>query len=292
MVRRGLTTVDQVCTISGVGLRRPQWDEIVTLRGRIPDLPRSDEPIFMLTTEDEPRDLRRVPFRDIYATFRSKTINARHFEDKWTDALGQDIGDEWKKVWTRVHKTKCNLKAKSHVWRQINLNFWTSYMDHAYILRGDGLCRLCQICAKHRWHVVIECETVKKLWKKLLDMAAPLDGTIVLQPMEMAFGLDANDNGTKLRNKMSFILRSVVMTMRGTRVGGVEETVDHLWSIFLRRLKQEVIEEWYLAKLEGSITLFESRTLVAGLLGRLVNGGVEWGAELSEVTYSYFNLYN
>ena len=53
-----------------------------------------------------------------------------------------------------------------------------------------------------------------------------------------------------------------------------------------------MIEEWYLAKLEGSITLFESRTLVAGLLGRLVNGGVEWSAELSQVTYDYFNLYN
>ena len=91
---------------------------------------------------------------------------------------------------------------------------------------------------------------------------------------------------------MSFILRSVVMTMRGIRVGGVEETVDRLWSIFLRRLKKEVIEEWYLAKLEGSITLFESRTLVAGLLGRLVDGGVEWSAELSQVTYDYFNLYN
>ena len=108
----------------------------------------------------------------------------------------------------------------------------------------------------------------------------------------MAFGLDAIDDNTKLRNRMSFILRSVVMTMRAIRVGGVEETVDRLWSIFLRRLKTEVVEEWYLAKLDGSLTLFESRTLVAGLLGRLVNGCVEWNAELSEVTYDYFNLYN
>ena len=165
-------------------------------------------------------------------------------------------------------------------------------MDHAYILRGDGLCRLCGIFARFRWHVVIECETVQKLWKKLLDMVAPLGGTTVLQPIEMAFGLDANDEKTKLRNRMSFILRSVVMTMRAIRVGGVEETVDRLWSIFLRRLKTEVVEEWYLAKLEGSLTLFESRTLVAGLLGRLVNGCVEWNAELSEVTYDYFNLFN
>ena len=292
MARHGLMTVDRVRTVSGVGLRRPQWDQLVALRGRIPDLPRSDEPIFMFKTKDEPKDLRRVPFKDIYVTFRSKTTNGRHFEDKWTEALGIDIGDEWKQVWTRVHKTKCNLKAKSNVWRQLNLNFWTCYMDHAYILRGDGLCPLCQTFARFRWHVVIECETVKKLWKRLLDMVTPLGGTTTLQPIEMAFGLDANDNGLWLRNRLGFILRSVIMTMRGIRVGGVDETVDRLWSIFLRRLKQEVIEEWYLAKLEGSLTLFESRTLVAGLLGRLVNGCVEWNVELSEVTYDYFNLFN
>ena len=80
--------------------------------------------------------------------------------------------------------------------------------------------------------------------------------------------------------------------MRALNLGSVEVTVDRLWSIFLRRLKKELIEEWYVAKLEGSVTLFESRTLVAGLLGRLVNGCVEWSAELSEVNYNYFNLYD
>ena len=93
MVRQGLTSVDQVRTISGVGLRRPQWNELVTLRERIPDLPRSDAPIFMFKTKNTSKEIQRVPFKDIYTTFRSKTVNERHFEDKWTDALGIDIGD-------------------------------------------------------------------------------------------------------------------------------------------------------------------------------------------------------
>ena len=123
-------------------------------------------------------------------------------------------------------------------------------------------------------------------------MVAPLGGTTVIEPQEMAFGLNGNDKRTKLRNRISFVLRSTIMSMRGVNLGSVEVTVDRLWSTFLRRLKKELVEEWYLTKLEGSVTLFESRTLVAGLLGRLVNGGVEWSAELSEVNYHYFNLYD
>ena len=292
MVRQGLTSVDQVRTISGVGLRRPQWNELVKLRERIPDLPRSDAPIFMFKTKNTSKEIQRVPFKDIYTTFRSKTVNERHFEDKWTDALGIDIGDEWKNVWTRVHETKCNLKAKSSVWRQLNLNFWTSYMDHAYICRGDGNCCLCGQWARRRWHIITECHVVKELWQKLSDMVAPLGGTTIIEPQEMAFGLNGNDKRTKLRNRMSFVLRSTIMSMRAVNLGSVEVIVDRLWSTFLRYLKKELVEELYVAKLEGSVTLFESHTLVAGLLGRLVNGCVEWSAELSDVTYEYYNLFN
>ena len=271
---------------------RRKWDTIYDLRGRFPDLPRSDTPNFMFKTKTGPKDLQRVPFRDIYTTFRSKTDNERHFEDKWTEALGIDIGDEWKSVWTRVHETKCSLKAKSSVWRQLNLNFWNCYMDHAYIGRGDGNCRLCGQWARKRWHVIIECEVVKKVWQKLADMVAPLGGTTVIEPQEMAFGLNGNDKRTKLRNRMSFVLRSTIMSMRALNLGSVEVTVDRVWSTFLRYLKKELVEELYVAKLEGSVTLFESHTLVAGLLGRLVNGCVEWSAELSDVTYEYYNLFN
>ena len=123
-------------------------------------------------------------------------------------------------------------------------------------------------------------------------MVAPLGGTTVIEPQEMAFGLNGNDKRTKLRNRMSFVLRSTIMSMRAVNLGSVEVTVDRLWSTFLRRLKKELVEELYVAKLEGSVTLLESHTLVAGLLGRLVDGCVEWSAELSDVTYEYYNLFN
>ena len=52
------------------------------------------------------------------------------------------------------------------------------------------------------------------------------------------------------------------------------------------------MEEWYVARLEGSVTLFESYNLVEGLLGRLDNGCVRWSVALEDTTYDYFNLYN
>ena len=292
MAVRGLFKVDHALAISGVGLRRNQWDELVALRGKISNLTLSNNPIFVFKAATGPKELHRVPFRDIYASFRSKKLEQRKYEAKWQEALGVDIGDQWTNVWKGLHETKCSLRVKSNIWRQLNLNFWTAYMDHAYIGRGNGNCCLCNQWARNRWHIVLECQVVKKLWKKLADLVAPLGGTSVIEPLEMAFGLNGNDKKTKLRNKLSFICRSTVMSNRGISVGGIDATVDRLWSIFLQRLKKELIEEFFTAKLEGDVTLFESRNLVDGLLGRLVNGCVVWSAHLEPATYNYYDLYN
>ena len=198
MQTRDILKVDKAKAISGLGLKRDQWFELVALRERIPDLPHTSNPTFLFKTTTEPKELHRVPFRDIYASFRSKTKEPRHFEEKWKNTLGIDIGEQWEEVWKGLHATKCSLKVKTNIWRQINLNFWTAYMDHAYIGRGDGKCCLCNEIVRNRWHVITECDIVKKLWQKLLTMVAPLGGTTVIDTHEMAFGLKGTDKRTKL----------------------------------------------------------------------------------------------
>ena len=81
------------------------------------------------------------------------------------------------------------------------------------------------------------------------------------------------------------------MSMRVVRVGGLEETVDRIWSLFLHRLKKELVEEWYVSRLEGDVAAFESRVLVGGLLGRLVDGVVEWSGMMEGVGYQYWDLF-
>ena len=130
------------------------------------------------------------------------------------------------------------------------------------------------------------------LWQRLGLMVEPLDLNTPIDQREMALGLAGNDKKTKLRNRLGFTLRSTIMSMRGIRSGGVDATVDRLWSIYLRRLKKELIEEWLRDKLNGSIVLFEARTLVAGLLGRLTDGSVEWSAIFDGVSYNYWDLFD
>ena len=74
------------------------------LRGRIPNLPIADEAHYILPTPAGEKDMAQLPYKELYLAFRSKVDNPRHFEQKWVEALGVDIGEEWKEVWRRVPK--------------------------------------------------------------------------------------------------------------------------------------------------------------------------------------------
>ena len=216
--------------------------------------------------------------------------NPRHFEAKWEEALGISLEGQWTEVWRRVHGTGCSLFVKSAIWRQINLNFWTTYMDYAYIARGDGLCPMCGEWARTRWHIVVECEVTKQVWGKLsATLERLVDGGV--NGGEMVFGKAGQERGVKLRNRLGFTLRSAVHSLRGVRCGGVEESVDRVWSLFLSRLKKELVEEWYVAKLEGSVALFERDVLCGGVLGGLEDGVVVWAGLMEGVGYHYWQLF-
>ena len=75
-------------------------------------------------------------------------------------------------------------------------------------------------------------------------------------------------------------------------MGDVEETVDRLWSLFLRRLRKELVEEWYVARLEGGVGVFERQVCVGGVLAEVRDGEVEWGALFGGVGYRYWDLFD
>ena len=139
--------------------------------------------------------------------------------------------------------------------------------------------------------MVVECEVVVKLWERLVGIVG-VWGSVVVERAEMAHGIGGTGHGTVVRNRLGFTLRSVVHRMRGLHVGGIEVTVDRLWSLFLRCLKKELVEEWYVARLEGNVALFASRVLIGGVLGTLTDGVVVWAPVFNGVGYRYWDLFD
>ena len=123
--------------------------------------------------------LAKASFKDVCSQFRAKAGVDRHFMAKWEKALNVSLEGEWKGIWDALHHSGASYRVRSAVWRQVGLNFWTCYMDAAYIARGDGACEMCGVQARERWHTVLDCPVVVGLWGKLSATLVGLDDRVV-----------------------------------------------------------------------------------------------------------------
>ena len=156
---------------------------------------------------------------------------------------------------------------------------------------GGGHCQLCGQVARERWHVVVDCAVVKGVW-------ARLEGTLVqlvagpVSKGEMAFGCLGGGDADELRRRLGFVLRAAVHSLRGVEMGGARRAEEAVWAFFLGRLKKELVEAWYVAKVGGKEGEFERRVLFGGVLGHLGPGGsVVWGGLLDGVGYRGWDLF-
>ena len=69
MARRGLFRIGEIRGLSGLGLSRRQWDELVEIRGRIPDLPLADETHYILSVPAGEKEIVRLPYKELYCAF-------------------------------------------------------------------------------------------------------------------------------------------------------------------------------------------------------------------------------
>ena len=257
------------------------------------DVAGADPPDFVLVgASNGDLKLSTASFSEVYAQFRSLKPIERHYETKWETALGTPLGGQWTDIWNSLHNSGASLKARSAVWRQIGLNFWTCYMDHAYIARGDGVCEMCGVFARQRWHVVIECQVVRDLWDRLSATLVRLDSRGVTA-QEMALGLAGQGDRIRLRNRLGYTLRSAVLGMRWIGWRDVGRATDAIWAAFLVQLKRELVGDYWVGRLGGGGGAnFARVSLVGGVLGVLGgDGGVEWGPLLDRVRVGYWELY-
>ena len=252
----------------------------------------ADNPDFVMEVEGgSSLRLDKAAFKDVYVKFRSLVRVNRHYETKWEEALDMPLQDEWSRVWESLHSSKASLRVRSGVWRQISLNFWTCYMDHAYIHRGDGFCEMCGVFARERTHTILLCPVVLELWHRMEPHLLKLDTTSISKK-EMALGLTGSGAKVALRNKITYTLRSAVLAMRGISIRDIQRAADNIWGSFLTQLKREIMEDFWTAKIHGKISDFEQSALVEGVIGHLGDDGfVSWSEWLRDIRVGYWELF-
>ena len=294
MAVRGVYTVAELKTKA----QQQNYDRvkktIEKLLQRIPlDVQGTDDPDFTFKGPDgSDFKLAGTSFKEVYSSFRNKVKVDRHYEAKWEVALNSSLEGEWTGIWQQLHCSGASLRARSAVWRQINLNFWTCYMDYAYIKRGDGVCEMCGEPARERWHTITLCGTVLQLWERLKPHLEALDKRAITEK-EMGLGLSGNGDNVKLRNRLAYTLRSAVLAMRWIHIRDVDRAADNIWSSFLYQLKRELVEDYWVAKTKGDIGYFTRTVLTGGVLGQMdSNNRVQWAAWLRDIKVRYWDLFH
>ena len=151
---------------------------------------------------------------------------------------------------------------------------------------------MCKARAEERWHIIIDCPVVKALWTQLSDSFIQFLVDEPVTRVEMSFGLRANTNAVKLRNRLGYTLRSAIHSLRAERFINEREARNRIWSLFLYRLKRDIAEDYQTAKLNGNLESFERRVLIRGLIGTLSRvRGLIWGGLLQNVGLHYYHLF-
>ena len=154
------------------------------------------------------------------------------------------------------------------------------------------MCCLCRARAETRHHLLLECPTVGALWDRL-SVAALIP--LVNEPVdqwEMCLAKAAPSAVWKLRNRLGFTLRSAIHSMRFVQFENGDIAQNSIWNSFLHRLKNDMMEDYYTAKLGGTLALFEARILIGGVLGRMDGEKVRWAGILYGVAHEYWSLYS
>jgi hypothetical protein len=113
--RMGVTTVRDLDARWPAGHvhRRRVPPQVWEARERIPEVTSTEEPHFVLAVAQGSRDMRNMPFKDMYLAFRDLVDTYRHYEQKWEEALGRTLGGQWPALWGGLHKSGASVYVKT-----------------------------------------------------------------------------------------------------------------------------------------------------------------------------------
>lgn len=164
------------------------------------------------------RDYKEYEFSVVTHSFLYKELIYEQSRDhiyqtKWPTERDEMGRLDWDKIWDSVHNNFITEDVKSTIWEQIHLNFYTTYNYNKWHNTLNP-CPLCNKIPEDIFHVILDCEFTKYLWKKLeVTILKIMPKALTIQ--EMAFGLQPSNKrekeATVLRNWATFSLRHHIM---------------------------------------------------------------------------------
>jgi len=217
--------------------------------------------------------------KQIYWGIVDKKETNKIWEEKWNSILRYYTLDievsEWERIWHNIHSNIVPYEIQSAIWEMLHLNFYCGYKERL-LSYGEGKCKLCGEMEEGSQHVVITCEVLWGCLNSFVDTLRIFRNTD-LSNDEIAFGLAGADvqeldQRDRLRNLITFIIRTTVFRNRHKEYGSKENAIHVLKAKICYKIRQVLMDMFIIYKYKFSVNDFVDKFLIDDILGKIENG--------------------
>jgi hypothetical protein len=208
-----------------------------------------------------------VTTRKSYLHFVSKISSNDNYRNKWGALF---VGEPliWGEIWGRLKGLGSDHIA-SRIWSQLRLNFWSPFLEkHQWRnTNQNGKCNICDDYQNDQFHLIKDCETTLDLWEDIELILIPLV-PVVISTKERCFGLEGKSLNFKLRNYISFSLRSAIHTCKNYPFPNKQIAKSKILDTLKSELKTDLKIKFERAMESGKTSLFVTKFLIKDILGK------------------------
>ena len=256
-----------------ININRAYWDMCNNKLGKF------NKNCYTIKIGTECEKLDDLSSKQIYwAQINRKEVN-RIWESKWNNILRYYTLDmetaEWDRIWESIHDNTIPYEIQSSIWEMLHLNFYCGYKERI-LNYGTGNCKLCGELEEGAQHIVIECSVLVGCLDAFINILRRLRNDIISKD-EIAFGLagsNVQELGIKdkLRNFITFIIRTIVLKNRHINYGSVHNAIHVLKSKIRYKIVEVLKSIHIIYKYKLSVNDFVDRFLIDNILGQIENG--------------------
>ncbi len=200
-------------------------------------------------------DFLKAPHKFVYEQLIMLTYRDHPYTTKWPNYFQQQTIN-WTKVWEAINNPISLEDTKTIVWDQVHLNEYTTYSYNKWH-NAQQICPFCEKVPDTKFHITIECPIVQLLWSEV-EVHLQNIYQAPVTAMEMVFGLSGTTPDIILRNWLTFLLRSCIVTQENIAFHNKKyqgNAIDIKLN-FNNRLKAEIWEKYNIFDNLGRLDYF------------------------------------